>query len=70
MLYDGLLLVGANAGSLEGFGAQLFVLVGDHVNAKREFIDIGSLATEIEDANLGIGYTTVEPGLRVGLWSR
>jgi hypothetical protein len=26
-------LVGADTGSLEGFGAQLFILVGYHVNA-------------------------------------
>jgi hypothetical protein len=30
------------------------------VNAKREFVDIGTLSSEIEDTNLRVGYTTVE----------
>jgi len=60
-------LVGANTGSLESLGAQLLVLVGDHVDAEREVIDGSALAAEIEDANLGVGDTTVEAGLGVGL---
>jgi len=60
-------LVGANTGSLESLGGQLLVLVGDHVDAQGELVDIGLLATEIEDANLGVGHTTVEPGLGVRL---
>lgn len=60
------LLVGANAGGFEGFRAQLFVLVGDHVNAKRELIDIGTLSSEIEDTDLGVRYATVES--RLGIW--
>jgi hypothetical protein len=43
-------LVGADTGSFEGFRAQLFVLVGDHVDAEREFVDIGALSAEIEDS--------------------
>jgi hypothetical protein len=60
-------LVGADAGCLEGFRAQLFVLIGNHVHAEREFVDIGTLASEIEDADLRVGYTTVETRLRVWL---
>lgn len=60
-------LVGANTSGLEGLRAQLLVLVGDHVDAEREVIDGSLLATEIEDTNLGVGDTTVEPGLGVGL---
>lgn len=60
-------LVGANTGGLEGLRAQLLVLVGDHVDAEREVIDSSLLATKIEDADLGVGDTTVEPGLGVGL---
>lgn len=60
-------LVGANTSGLEGLRAQLLVLVGDHVDAEREVIDGSLLATKIEDANLGVGDTTVEPGLGVGL---
>lgn len=60
-------LVGANTGSLEGFGAQLLILVGDEVDAEREVVDIGTLATQVEDADLGVGDTTVEPRLGVRL---
>jgi hypothetical protein len=60
-------LVGANAGGLESLGAQLLILVGDEVDAQREVVDGGTLAAEIEDANLGVRHTTVEPRLRVRL---
>ena len=60
-------LVGADTGSLESLGAQLLVLVGHQVDAEREVIDGSALAAEIEDADLGVGDTTVEPGLGVGL---
>jgi hypothetical protein len=49
-------LVGANAGGFEGFRAQLFVLVGDHVDAEREIVDIGALATEVENTDLRVGH--------------
>lgn len=62
-------LVGANTGSLEGLRGDLLILVGDEVNAEGELVDVGLLATEIEDANLGVGYTTVEARLRVRLLS-
>jgi len=64
---DVISLVGANTGGFEGFRAQLFVLIGDHVDAERELVDIGTLTTKIENANFGVGYTTVEPRLGVGL---
>jgi hypothetical protein len=60
-------LVAANTGGLKSLRAQLLILVGDHVNAQREVIDVGTLATEIENANLGVGYTTVEARLGVRL---
>lgn len=60
-------LVGANAGGLEGLGAQLLILVGDEVDAEREVVDGGTLAAKIEDANLGVGDTTVEARLGVRL---
>ena len=63
----GYVLVGANTGSLEGLGGDLLILVGDEVNAEGELVDVGLLATEIEDANLGVGHTTVEARLGVGL---
>ncbi len=58
-------LVGANTGGFEGLGRQLLVLVGDEVDAEREVVYIGLLAAEIENADLGIRYTTVEPALGV-----
>jgi hypothetical protein len=39
------------------------------VNAEGELVDVGLLATEIEDANLGVGHTAVEARLRVRLSS-
>lgn len=53
-------LVGADAGGFESFGAQLLVLVGDEVHAHGELVDICTLAAQVEDADLGVWYTTVE----------
>jgi hypothetical protein len=58
-------LVGANTGGFERLGRQLLVLVGDQVDAEREVVYVGLLATQVENADLGIGYTTVEPALGV-----
>lgn len=60
-------LVGANTGGLEGLGTQLLILVGDEVDAEREVVDVGALSAQIEDADLGVGDTTVEPRLRIRL---
>lgn len=54
------ILVRADTGSFESFRRQLLVLVGDHVDAEGKFIDIGTLAAQIENANFGIGNTAVE----------
>lgn len=35
------------------------------MNAEGEIVDVGALAAEIEDADLGVRYTTVEPALGV-----
>ena len=63
-------LVGANTGGLEGLGAQLLILVGDEVDAEREVVDGGTLAAKVEDADLGVRHTTVEPRLRVRLGTK
>jgi hypothetical protein len=64
-------LVGANAGRFKSFRAQLFILVRDKVNAKREVVDVRTLSAKIEDADLGVRDTTVEPRLRIWLfWSQ
>lgn len=60
-------LVGANTGGFESLGGQLLVLVGDHVHAGREVVDIGLLTSKIEDTDLWVGDTTVEAGLGVRL---
>lgn len=54
-------LIGANSSGFQGFRAQLFVFIGDHVHTKRKFVDICTLAAEIEDADLWVRYTTIEP---------
>lgn len=36
------------------------------MHAEREFIDVRTLAAEVEDTDFGIGYTTVETGF--GIW--
>lgn len=60
-------LVGADTGGFESLGAQLFVLIGNEVNAEREVVNTGTLAAKIEDPDLGVGDTTVEPGLGIRL---
>jgi hypothetical protein len=60
-------LVGANTGGFESLGAQLFVFIGYKVNTQREVIDTSSLSAEIKDPDLGVGDTTVEPGLGIRL---
>jgi len=59
-------LVGADTGGFESFGGQLLILVGDKMDACWEVVDRGTLATEIVNADLGVGHTTVEA--RLGVW--
>lgn len=66
MVLVGGLLVGADTGGFEGFGTQLFIFVGDHVDAEREVIHVGLLTSKIEDSDLRVWDTTVETGL--GVW--
>lgn len=37
------------------------------MDAEREVVHAGLLTTQVEDTDLGVGNTTVEPGLRVRL---
>merc|ERR1719233_2287906 len=60
-------LVAADTGSLQGLAGQLLQLVGHQVNRQRELIDSSLLAAKIEDPDLGVRDTTVEPALGVGL---
>ena len=61
------IFVGADTGGLEGLGAQLLILVRHQVDAQGEIVDGGTLSAEVEDANLGVRHTTVEPRLRIRL---
>ena len=60
------ILIGADTGGFEGLGGQLLVLVGDHVDAEGKFVDVGTLAAQIENADFGVGHTAIEAGL--GIW--
>ncbi len=60
-------LVGANASGLKGLAGKLLLLEGDHVNAERELVDGGLLATKIENSDLRVGHTTAVARLDVGL---
>lgn len=66
----GFSLVGADTGGLEGLRAQLFILVGDQVDAEREVIDGRTLSAKVEDSDLGVGHTTVKPRLGVRLFGK
>ncbi len=44
-------LVGADTSSFQSLGAQLFVLVGDQVDAERELVDVRALSAKIEDSS-------------------
>jgi hypothetical protein len=63
-------LVGTNTGSLKSLRAQLLILVGNQVDAQWELIDVCTLSAQVEDSDLGIRDTTVEPRLRVRLWQQ
>lgn len=60
-------LVGTYTSCLKSLGRELLVLIRDEVHAEREFIDAGTLAAQIEDADLGVGNTAVETGLWIRL---
>jgi hypothetical protein len=60
-------LVRADAAGLQRLGGELLMLAGDQVDTQGELIDVRALATQIEDADLGIGNTSHVPRLRVRL---
>lgn len=60
-------LVGGDTCSLKSLGAQLLELVGNEMDASGEVIDVRALPAEIEDTDLGVRDTAVEPALGVGL---
>ena len=48
----GHILVGANTCGFESFRRKLFILVRDEMAAEGEFVNVGTLASQIEDTNL------------------
>lgn len=44
--------VGANTGSLEGFGRQLLILIRDEMGTEGEVIDASTLSAKVEDSDL------------------
>jgi len=58
-------LVGADTGGFQGLSRELFILIGDHVDAERELINASLLTTQVVNTNFGIGDTPAKPGLRV-----
>merc|ERR1711860_28465 len=58
-------LVGADTSRFEGLGGELFMLVGDHVDAQGKFIDASPLTTQVVNTNLGIRDTPAETRLGV-----
>jgi len=59
--------VGADTSSFKSFGGELFVLIGDEMDAGWEFVDTGLLSAKVVNANLRVRYTTVEAGFWVWL---
>ena len=54
------LLLGSNAGSLESFGSNLFLFLGDKMDAAWVHIPVGLLLSVIVETELGVWYTTIE----------
>jgi hypothetical protein len=53
-------LVGGNTCSLKGLAAQLLALIGDQMHTLGELVNVCTLATKVEDADLWVGDTTTE----------
>ena len=60
-------LVSSDTGGLESFRGDLFLLVGDHMDASGEEVPVGLLLSTVVHTDLGVGHTTVEARLRVWL---
>lgn len=60
-------LVGANAGSLQGLRGDVLVFARHQVDGEWELVNAGLLTTAIVDTKLSIGDSTAEAGLGIGL---
>lgn len=61
------MLVASNTGGLQSLGTDLLLLVGDQVHGEGEHLDAGLLVSGVVDPELGVGHTSVVPGLGVRL---
>ena len=61
------ILVAADAAGLQRLGGQLLELVGHQVDGEGELVHAGLLTSEVIDPDLGVGDTTVESALGIGL---
>jgi len=59
-------LVGTNTSGFKGLGRNLLILVRDGVGTERKVVNASTLATQVEDADLRVGHTTIIPGF--GIW--
>lgn len=58
-------LVGANTSSFQSLGAQLFILVGDQVDAEGELVDVRTLSAEIKDTWCNFSMVVMGVGMGV-----
>ena len=65
----GEVLVGGDSGSFKSFGGNLVSLLGDDVDHVGEEVDVGLLSADVVDPDLGVGHSSVVPGLGVGFAS-
>ena len=59
--------VAADTPSLESLRGELLQLVRHQVNRQRELVNSGLLTSQVEDPDLGVGDTTIESALGIGL---
>ena len=60
-------LVAADPRRLESLGGELLQLVRHQMDGQRELVNSSLLTSQVEDPDLGVGDTTVESALGVGL---
>ena len=60
-------LVSGDTGGFQSLGRDLLFLVGDHMDAGGEKVPVGPLLATVIHTDLGVGHTTIEARLRVGL---
>lgn len=59
--------VAADTAGFQGLRAELFVLVGNEMDAEGEVVNCRSLFAQVKDADLRVWDSTTEPGLGVRL---